>query len=86
MNWYSGDLSVLSSDTGTGYDFVRELARQIVTAIRVLHELGIVHGDIKPPNILSVEGDDGSYMLYLCDFGLSFVFPGLLPDKQGTRC
>jgi serine/threonine protein kinase len=68
MDWYPGDLLVLYPDTGTAYDFVREPVCQIVTTIRVLHELGIAHGDMKPPNILFVEGDEGTYTLYLCDF------------------
>lgn len=45
---------------------VRTLARQLVRAVTFCHENGIMHRDIKPPNILV----NTKLHLKLCDFGL----------------
>jgi len=42
---------------------------QMMKAIRACHDVGIVHRDIKPQNLLM----DGAYQLKLTDFGLSFL-------------
>ncbi|KAJ2719720.1 hypothetical protein GGI07_005044 [Coemansia sp. Benny D115] len=63
------DLSVYLRKKG-GYlpmEDVREIALQLVAALRYLHELGVVHHDIKLPNALI--GNDGR--VKLCDLGLA---------------
>ena len=45
--------------------------RQIATGLSELHFLGIIHGDIKPENILL--SDENATHLRLADFGLSTV-------------
>lgn len=42
---------------------------QMMHAIKACHDVGIVHRDIKPQNLLM----DGNYKLKLTDFGLSFL-------------
>jgi len=42
---------------------------QMMGAIKACHDVGIVHRDIKPQNLLM----DGAYQLKLTDFGLSFL-------------
>jgi len=42
---------------------------QMMKAIKACHDVGIVHRDIKPQNLLM----DGAYQLKLTDFGLSFL-------------
>merc|ERR1711920_713551 len=42
---------------------------QMIKAIKACHDVGIVHRDIKPQNLLM----DGAYQLKLTDFGLSFL-------------
>ena len=37
--------------------------------------IGVVHGDIKPPNILVFRNDDGKYYPRLSDFGYSTLVP-----------
>jgi eukaryotic-like serine/threonine-protein kinase len=45
------------------------LFRQICAAVRYLHQNGVIHGDLKPPNILV--GQDGT--VKLVDFGIAVV-------------
>ncbi len=55
------------------WEKARDILLQTIHALAYLHEQGIVHGDIKPGNILIAQ--DGT--VKLCDFGLSH------PDKDG---
>ncbi len=48
---------------------VIEYVWQVANALLYLHELGIVHGDIKPENLLC--GEDGQ--IYLADFGSAII-------------
>lgn len=59
---------------------VLSLGKQIIRSLKVLHNLGYVHGDIKPHNILfedndfglqTCEASDSSYKFVLIDFGIS---------------
>ena len=59
-------LSLLENDKFSGED-IPKLAVWLVYAIGILHKNGIVHGDIKPANIIICP--DGS--LKLIDFGVS---------------
>lgn len=45
----------------------RQIAIQILTVIKFLHKLGIVHRDIKSHNILL----NGFLQAKICDFGLA---------------
>jgi serine/threonine protein kinase len=67
--------------------WLRAVARQLVVGLFELHARGVVHGDIKPSNIL--QRADGS--LAYCDFGLSTVSglatgasPNLVDKCSGT--
>ncbi|KAF2110563.1 kinase-like domain-containing protein [Lophiotrema nucula] len=51
-----------------------ELCVQIGIAIRDMHANGIVHGDIKPGNILVFEADTGRITVKMTDFGWSTWF------------
>lgn len=42
---------------------------QILERIEIVHDYGMVHGDIKPDNIVVGDRDPG--MLHLIDFGVS---------------
>lgn len=46
---------------------IQDLFRQLATALAYLHERGVVHGDIKPSNILIA--DDGRPVI--SDFGIA---------------
>jgi len=42
---------------------------QLINGLKACHDVGIVHRDIKPQNLLL----DGHYQLKITDFGLSFI-------------
>jgi len=46
----------------------------LLETVNELHRMGIMHGDIKPQNILWKETGVGNYSLKLCDFDNSREF------------
>lgn len=62
-----------------GYDVqIRSLfIKEILKAVDAFHQLGYMHGDIKPENILISFTSNGSYKCKLCDFSRSIkIQPG----------
>lgn len=49
-------------------DTIRHTALKILTAVSSLHQKGVVHGDLKPTNIVRVNRD-----LYLLDLDMAFI-------------
>lgn len=65
-------------------------AMQILSALAVMHQLGLVHRDIKPDNLMVCVRRDGSRYIKLLDFGVVRVMPGSeavqpLPRDYRTR-
>jgi calcium/calmodulin-dependent protein kinase I len=50
------------------------LVRQILEAVKYLHEHGVVHRDLKPENLLCASDYDTTMHIYVADFGLSRLF------------
>ena len=69
----------------TGAPDVRRAVRLAARLARVLHflwsELGILHLDVKPANVLLLDGDPE--MLYLTDFGVAVIRN---TDRPGPAC
>ncbi|KAK4206481.1 hypothetical protein QBC37DRAFT_458881, partial [Rhypophila decipiens] len=63
------------------FETKREIALDIARGIVALHSCGIIHGDIKPENVLMTidEGQDSRPVAKISDFSLSF------PDTGETR-
>ncbi|MFT3867872.1 MAG: serine/threonine-protein kinase [Nibricoccus sp.] len=57
-----------------------EMFVQICHAIQHAHQKGVIHGDIKPSNILVAE-QDGTHMAKVIDFGISKATEARLTDK-----
>lgn len=69
----SGDSLLRKRATGLALDEVLKIACECVEALEFAHSEGVLHGDIKPENVL-IDGRTGRAKL--CDFGLSRMLRG----------
>ena len=68
------------------FDEVVLFARQMLSAVEHVHDLGFMHRDIKPANILLCDDRSGSPVVKLADFGLAARSDnGWLNEYAGTR-
>lgn len=69
MEYLSGGTlrDLMKSGKGLALADIRNYAHQILEALSLAHKQGIVHGDLKPENLLL----DQDKKLYVADFGLS---------------
>lgn len=64
-----GDLYEVTKEKPLGDEQVWDIFRQVIRGIKYLHDNNIVHGDIKPQNILLANNG----CIKISDFGLSKV-------------
>lgn len=50
-----------------------EICLSAAEALKVVHDRGGIHRDVKPENFIVEQGDDGVYRLTLVDYGLSIM-------------
>lgn len=80
---------------------IKTLMKNLLSALAHMHELGIMHRDIKPDNIL-LESAKNDYDIRIADFGLStfvndteilykrcgtpgFIAPEIIAYKEGSK-
>lgn len=67
-------------------DKILIILRTVTHSLKILHDLGIVHGDLKPDNILIKKTETGSYTTKLIDFDDSYFLkePPVSTEIVGT--
>lgn len=71
---------------GASRELVVELFLQLARALDYIHALGLVHGDIKPTNVLVARGEaDGQPQAKLIDFGLARMLRDPSDSVQPTE-
>jgi serine/threonine protein kinase len=58
------------------YDYIIKIGLQLIKNIKILHDLGYSHSDLKPSNLMVNKGNSD---IYIIDFGLA---EKLNPDKR----
>jgi DNA-binding response OmpR family regulator len=72
-----GDLKARMQNGVTELEALRYV-EQIATALQVVHHAGLLHRDLKPPNVMLRENDD----VALIDFGLARALDGSTPSTR----
>jgi eukaryotic-like serine/threonine-protein kinase len=72
-----GDLKARMQNGVTEKEALRYV-EQIAAALRVVHHAGLLHRDLKPPNVMLREDDD----VALIDFGLARALDGSTPSTR----
>jgi serine/threonine-protein kinase PpkA len=73
----SGDLKARMQQVLTEQETLRYVA-QIAAALQVVHDAGLLHRDLKPPNVMLRENGD----VALIDFGLARALDGSTPSTR----
>lgn len=60
------------------------LVSQMVQALAYLHRRGIIHRDMKPDNVIVIEGEEGELEVRVLDFGLAMARGQGLEEQAGT--
>ncbi|XP_075906414.1 homeodomain-interacting protein kinase 3-like isoform X2 [Nelusetta ayraudi] len=68
---------------------IRPVAKQLLVALKTLWNVGVLHTDIKPDNVMLVNSKEQPLRIKLIDFGLAILIskakPGMLTQPIGYR-
>jgi WD40 repeat protein/serine/threonine protein kinase len=82
LRWIrGGSLEEASRSSEFGLETVARLEAQIASALSFAHDLGIVHTDLKPSNVLLDEEGNA----YLSDFGIAADLRGIRAEERDLR-
>jgi serine/threonine protein kinase len=84
---YGSLASLLNSGNAVTLNEELLIALDIATGLAALHEHGIIHGDVKPQNVLIFKTADRKYVAKLADFGSSIFLENVIEKvrlSQGT--
>ncbi len=59
--------------TRLGFEVIWSIVDQVLGALAHAHARGIVHGDLKPSNVLVEEQEDAPPLVHILDFGLAWL-------------
>ena len=65
-----GDLRQMMNRSGVSPSMAVKLAADVAAGLEATHAANVVHRDLKPPNILMVDSDDG-WVAKISDFGIA---------------
>lgn len=85
-----GDLFVWCNETTlkcspTREKLIQPMVAQLMTAVMVLHNMGIAHRDISIENILLTDNPDGSTKVLLVDFGMAIASRECFGNSFGKK-
>jgi len=66
-------------------DFAVSIALDIASGIEVLHSCGVVHGDLKPDNILIFQISSDSFRAKISDFGFACLIEDLKSESPDNN-
>ena len=78
-----GDLGLRIANAPLDRVTAIEIARQVCTALGDAHDVGVLHRDVKPSNVLIWDRPEGPHA-YLCDFGIAKIEGSLDTTTDGT--
>jgi len=58
---------------------VQDLVRQVAKALDCAHAEGVLHRDLKPPNLFLTKDEDGETLIKILDFGIAQIMRGHAP-------
>lgn len=76
---------IIESDGPLPWERAVPLMKQVLAALKSAHASGVVHGDLKPSNIVVTKNVDGQPLAKLLDFGVAQLPDDDSDDSEETR-
>jgi serine/threonine protein kinase len=66
-------------------DVIRPFAKQLFSAVRFIHNVGIAHRDLSLENVLLTSAADGGQLIKIIDFGMATLERFPLNERRGKK-